>query len=58
MNPPPKQPRGLFASSMDELDRKNPVSFSLPDPVKTYFQGVQAGPNGEYMEQQDTKPTK
>ncbi|KAI5811221.1 hypothetical protein DFH27DRAFT_16488 [Peziza echinospora] len=58
MNPRDKQPRGLFGMLLEDIERKNPVSFSLPESIKTYFQGVQSGSNGEYMELQDNKPLK
>ncbi|KAF8454638.1 hypothetical protein BDZ91DRAFT_852964 [Kalaharituber pfeilii] len=58
MNPPVKQPRGLFGPLLEDIERRNPISFSLPEHIKTYFQGVQSGTNGEYMELQDNKPTR
>ena len=60
MNPPVKYPRGLFGPLLDDIERKNPLSFSLPNSIKNYFVGVESGPNGEYMpsEKQDNKPTR
>jgi PHD-finger len=48
--PPPKRPRGLFSSVLDNLDKKNPNSFSLPRDIRDYFEGVKTGEEGEYEE--------
>ncbi|RPB26446.1 hypothetical protein L211DRAFT_899709 [Terfezia boudieri ATCC MYA-4762] len=60
MNPPGKQPRGLFGPLLDDVEKRNPLSFSLPPSIKNYFAGVESGPSGEYMasEKQDNKPTR
>ena len=60
MNPPEKQPRGLLGPLLDDIEKRNPLSFSLPPFIKNYFAGVESGPSGEYMasEKQDNKPTR
>ncbi|KAI9864136.1 MAG: hypothetical protein M1813_003453 [Trichoglossum hirsutum] len=49
-DPPHKQPRGIFASLLDNLEKKNPMSFNLPKDLREYFEGVKTGDEGEYEE--------
>lgn len=55
-DPIPKHPRGLFSSLLNELDKKNPVSFRLPVEIREYFEGVRTGEEGEYEEVERLKP--
>ena len=48
--PLPKPPRGVFCELMGDLQRKNPVAFHLPHPVREFFEGVKTGDEGEYEE--------
>jgi hypothetical protein len=47
-DPPVKHPRSLFSSFFDNLDRKNPMSFRLPQHIRDYFEGVRTAEGGEY----------
>lgn len=47
---------GLFASLLSRLELKNPTSFYLPIAIREYFEGVQTGENGEYIEVVNQKP--
>jgi hypothetical protein len=49
-DPPHRQPRGIFASLLDNLEKKNPMSFNLPKDLREYFEGVKTGDEGEYEE--------
>jgi hypothetical protein len=49
-DPPHKQARGIFASLLDNLEKKNPMSFNLPKDLREYFEGVKTGDEGEYEE--------
>ena len=46
---------GLFAELQKRIVSKNPTSFILPHSVREYFEGVQTGTNGEYVETADQK---
>jgi len=52
--------KGAFRNFMNAQDRVNPKEFSLPTRVKTYFEGVKSGADGEYEEVQPgpAKPAK
>lgn len=56
--PKPRHPRGLFSDLLDIVERKNPTAFSLPAKLKNYFEGVQAGKHGEYVDTTDAKSGK
>ena len=45
-----KLPSGIFSELLHRLNKKNPVSFTLPPMIRDYFEGVGTGPDGEYME--------
>ena len=45
-----KPSRGLFSGLMHRLEKQNPVAFSLPTPIREYFEGVKTGEEGEYEE--------
>lgn len=49
-----------FAAFVSTLEKSNPREFALPARVKTYFDGVKSGPEGEYEDIQPppVKPTK
>lgn len=49
-NPPPKHPKGLFSQLLDQIDRRNPASYSLPLSIREYFDGVSTGKYGEYTD--------
>jgi hypothetical protein len=54
--PIPKYPRGLFSGLMNELEKKNPISFRLPASIRDYFEGVKTNDDGEYEEVTNLKP--
>jgi len=41
---------GLFAALLSCVQKKNPTAFILPEEVRDYFEGVQTGEDGEYVE--------
>ncbi|RFU26877.1 hypothetical protein B7463_g9475, partial [Scytalidium lignicola] len=47
---------GSFGYLLAHLDRKNPVAFHLPKPIREYFVDVRTGPEGEYEEGGSHKP--
>lgn len=49
-HPPHKAPHGLFSGLKYVLEKSNASSFSLPSSVRTYFEGIRAGVEGEYEE--------
>ena len=55
-DPPPPSENRLFAKLIDKMNRMNPVAFHLPKHIRTYFDGVSTGEDGEYQETQDVKP--
>lgn len=54
--PPFGENKGLFRSLLNDLDRKNPRAFRLPEDVRDLFEGVRTGPEGEYEEVVPPKP--
>ncbi|KAI0202173.1 hypothetical protein F4808DRAFT_81331 [Astrocystis sublimbata] len=48
--------KGIFGALATNLQRKNPRSFRLPEPVREYFEGVKTGAEGEYEEIVPPKP--
>ncbi|ORY59075.1 uncharacterized protein BCR38DRAFT_63770 [Pseudomassariella vexata] len=42
--------RGAFSSLLDNLDKKNPRAFRLPQDIREHFEGVRTGADGEYEE--------
>jgi hypothetical protein len=58
MNPPPKEPRGLFSQLFDNLNRRNVTAFKLPAGIRNYFVGVETGVLGEYVDTRDAKTQK
>jgi len=53
--PPKKQPRGLFASLLQTLEKRNPVVFSLPEQLKCYFRDVATGKDGNFEDPANLK---
>jgi len=54
-NPPAKQRRGLFAQLFQNLEKRNPSSFVLPDHIRVYFDGVGTGKDGNFVEPPPSK---
>ena len=54
----PKPERSVFGELVNELARRNPVSFNLPAPIRDYFEGVKTGDEGEYEETSVVKASK
>ncbi|KAF9116250.1 hypothetical protein BGX27_004102, partial [Mortierella sp. AM989] len=54
----PQKPNapGIFKNLLDNVDRMNPKSFALPEEIRTFFKGVEANSDGEYVETLDYKP--
>ena len=46
----PTQPRGVFRELTADINGKNPKAFTLPPPIREYFDGVKTGEEGEYEE--------
>ena len=56
---PEKPTRGLFAPLFSSLKKRNPTNFSLPEGIKTYFEGVSSDKNGGFVESMNaTKNTR
>lgn len=41
---------GLFAALLFHVQKKTPNAFCLPEDLRDYFEGVQTGEDGEYVE--------
>jgi hypothetical protein len=54
-DPPPRNDNRLFEKLIDKMARMNPVQFSLPKNIRTYFEGVTTGEEGEYQETSEVK---
>ena len=50
-----KHSRGLFASLLSNLDKRNPTVFLLPQNIREYFDGVATTKDGRFVEQIATK---
>ena len=48
----------MFGELVNDLTRRNPVSFNLPGPIRDYFEGVKTGDEGEYEEASVVKANK
>jgi hypothetical protein len=46
----PTQPEGVFAGLLSNLGRQNPIAFHLPPDMRTYFEHVETGEDGEYVD--------
>jgi len=57
---PPERPvedyQSLFGQLLFQLETKCPRAFSLPSPIREYFEHVKTGNEGEYEEIQQAKP--
>jgi hypothetical protein len=42
--------RGVFGGALNNLEKSNPRAFSLPKKLQNRFEGVKAGPDGDYDE--------
>ncbi|KAK0389472.1 hypothetical protein NLU13_3047 [Sarocladium strictum] len=42
--------RGVFGGALNNLEKGNPRAFSLPKKLQNRFEGVKAGPDGDYDE--------
>ena len=49
-DPQPNRPRGLFAGLLGNLDKQNPIAFNLPNDIRDYFENVETGEDGEYLD--------
>ena len=52
---PEKPARGLFAQLLVNLQKCNPSNFSLPQGIRTYFEGVSTDKNGSFVEAVNTR---
>ncbi|KAK9456557.1 hypothetical protein V1511DRAFT_509241 [Dipodascopsis uninucleata] len=55
-HPPLPPPRGLFSELLDQMQRRNPSSFSLPKELRERYEGVTTTDFGEYQDVNDLKP--
>ena len=54
--PQPKQPRGLFGNIMENLGKRNPVSYIMPMDIRDFFENVVTGQEGEFKDAHVRKP--
>jgi len=40
----------LFGKILGDFDQQNPITYRLPEYVRHFFEGVEEGKNGEYVE--------
>lgn len=50
-----KVPRGLFAPLLNNLKKRNPTNFALPEECKDYFENVSSDKNGNFVEAVHTR---
>jgi hypothetical protein len=55
---PEKPARGLFAPLLSGLKKRNPTNFYLPEDIKTYYEGVSADKDGNFLETTNGRPTR
>ncbi|KAF9571978.1 hypothetical protein EC968_010454 [Mortierella alpina] len=55
-NPPAPSSPGIFKELLDNVNRTNPKTFSLPSDIQSFFKGVAANSEGEYEDALDQKP--
>ncbi|KAF9959513.1 hypothetical protein BGZ72_009457 [Mortierella alpina] len=55
-NPPAPSSAGIFKELMDNVNKTNPRTFSLPSDIQSFFKGVTANSEGEYEDTLDQKP--
>ena len=41
---------GIFSPLLANLEKGNPVAFSLPADIRAFFEGVETGEAGEFQE--------
>ena len=51
-----KVPRGLFASLVHGIRKRNPSNFSLPQELRDYFEGVAGDKHGSFIEAVHARP--
>lgn len=47
---PEKASHGIFASLLNDLNKKNPQNYSLPRDIRDYYENVNTGKHGEFVE--------
>lgn len=47
---------GTFGQLLQNIEKKNPISFSLPEDIRELFENVKTGVDGEYEEPVPPKP--
>ncbi|GAB7352617.1 hypothetical protein MBLNU459_g2994t1 [Dothideomycetes sp. NU459] len=52
---PPKQHRGLFSALLSNVEKRNPTTFSLPQKVREYFDGISTGKDGRFLDMVNSK---
>ncbi|KAF9952849.1 hypothetical protein BGZ70_000447 [Mortierella alpina] len=57
-NPPVPSSAGIFKELLDNVNKTNPKTFSLPSYIQSFFKGVAANSEGEYEDALDQKPRK
>ncbi|KAF9983434.1 hypothetical protein BGZ75_005079 [Mortierella antarctica] len=55
-NPPVPSSAGIFKELLDNVNKTNPKTFSLPSDIQSFFKGVAANSEGEYEDMLDQKP--
>ncbi|WPH00331.1 Hypothetical protein R9X50_00315600 [Acrodontium crateriforme] len=53
-----KIPRGLFAPLLNNLKKRNPTNFALPEEYKDYFENVSSDKNGNFVEAVHTRTSR
>lgn len=45
-----QQPAGLFGGLVQNLNTRNPVAYNMPPEIRNYFEEVETGKDGEYVD--------
>lgn len=52
---PNKAAQGLFSGLLNNLEKRNPVNYTLPANIREYFDGVATGKDGKFAEPTNAK---
>ncbi|GAB7352618.1 hypothetical protein MBLNU459_g2994t2 [Dothideomycetes sp. NU459] len=47
--------RGLFSALLSNVEKRNPTTFSLPQKVREYFDGISTGKDGRFLDMVNSK---
>lgn len=54
----PSPTPGIFEVLLGDLNKKNPVSYALPQHLREYYEGIKTGEDGEFEETNVMKANK